>query len=77
MHVEGGKVSHVGKSTEMLDREYEAKNKPVEGVQPDTQSVTIKSIMYYSTAHVFVLPRYILLFYPTDEGSRFLQNMGM
>jgi len=75
LHVEGGKIRHVGKSTKMLDRECKAKNKAAGRVQPD-KSVTIKSILYYNAAHVFVFLRYILLFYPVDVGSGFLQNMG-
>jgi hypothetical protein len=47
LQLEGGTVSQVGKSTKMQDREYKAMNKPVGGVQPDTYSVTIKSIGTY------------------------------
>jgi hypothetical protein len=47
LHVEGGKIKHVGKSTKMLDRECKAKNKTAGRVQPD-KSVTIKSILYYN-----------------------------
>ena len=72
MHVDGGRVIHVGQSTKMLSREY--RNTPAGRVQP-YKSVTIKSILYYNAAHVFVIPHYILFFYPIDEGIRFLQNM--
>ena len=75
MHVEGERVSHVGQSTKMKIREYKAKNKLLGRVQPD-KSVTIKSILYYNAAHVFIHPCYILLFYPIHEGRGFLQNIG-
>ena len=75
MLVEGGSVSHVGQSTKMPIKENKAKNKAARRVQPD-KSVTIKSILYYNAAHVFILPCYILLFYPIHEGSGILQNMG-
>ena len=54
MHVEGERVSHVGQSTKMKIREYKAKNKLLGRVQPD-KSVTIKSILYYNAAHVFII----------------------
>jgi hypothetical protein len=41
-----------------------------------SEVVTSQEEEDYNASHVFVLPRYILLFYPIDVGSGFLQNMG-
>lgn len=75
MHVEGGRISHVGQSTKMLIREYKAKDKAVGRVQPD-KSVTIRSMLYCNAVRVSIPLCDILLFYPIREGSGFLQDIG-
>jgi hypothetical protein len=75
LHVEGGKFRHVGKSTKCWIGSTGLRT-AAGRVQPD-KFVTIKSILYYNASHVFVFPCYILLFYPIDVGSGFLQNMGI